>query len=117
MIDLWLDDMRPAPIGWIWVRTVDEAKERLLAGAVERASLDHDLGACEACMRGRTPEQWLEETGYTQMPQCEHFGTGYNLVCWMEETGNWPKQKPTVHSRNPAGRARMQQVIDLRFKP
>lgn len=114
-MNLWLDDMRPAPIGWIWVKTVEEAQERLRTGEVEQASLDHDLGACEACLRGRTPEQWLEETGYTQMPQCEHFGTGYTLVSWMEEHDIWPKTKPTVHSRNPVGRARMQQVINKRF--
>ena len=112
MVDLWLDDMRPAPIGWIWVKTVEEAKPYLLDIGVRMASLDHDLGACSDCLKGRSPEQWLEETNYTAMPHCDHFGTGYQLVCWMEETGNWPQQKPTVHSRNPAGRFKMQQAIE-----
>lgn len=114
-MNLWLDDMRPAPGGWYWVKTVDEAKEQLLSGRVENASLDHDLGACADCMAGQTPEQWLEKTGFTQMPHCEHFGTGYNLVCWMEENDVWPTNKPTVHSRNPAGRFKMQQAIDRKF--
>lgn len=112
MIDLWLDDMRPAPIGWLWVKTVADAKLSISSGKVRHASLDHDLGACDACLRGRSPEQWLEETNYTQMPNCDHFGNGYQLVCWMEETGCWPQEKPTVHSRNPAGRFKMQQAID-----
>jgi len=114
-INLWLDDIRPAPPGWIHVRTDQEARQYLMRGVVRAASLDHDLGACEACMGGRSAEQWLVESEMTQMPNCEHFGTGYTLVCWMEETGHWPAEKPTVHSRNPAGRAKMQAAIDRRY--
>ena len=53
---LWLDDVRPAPEGWVHVKTVEEAKGYLVKGNVQRASLDHDLGDDEA-------------------------GTGYTLVC------------------------------------
>lgn len=116
MIDLWLDDMRPAPAGWYRVLTVDAAKALLQSGEVRRASLDHDLGACASCMGGRTAEQWLDESQFTQMPNCDHFGTGYTLVCWMEETGHWPQEKPTVHSANPAGRLRMQQAINREWQ-
>lgn len=115
-MNLYLDDMRPAPEGWTRAYTVEDAKAALLTGTVVKASLDHDLGACTNCLNGRSAEQWLEEHGYRSMPHCEHFGSGYTLVCWMEETGNWPQEKPTVHSANPAGRARMQQVIDRAFK-
>lgn len=115
-IDLYLDDMRPTPPGWIGVKTVREAKAYLERGVVRRASLDHDLGACDECMGGRSAEQWLAESNMTQMPNCNHFGTGYNLVCWMEETGHWPQEKPTVHSANPAGRARMLQAINREWE-
>lgn len=114
-MNLWLDDMRPAPPGWQWVKTVQEAQALLRTGDVEHASLDHDLGACAACMGGMTEEDWLRATNFTQMPQCEHFGTGYTLVCWMEEHNVWPTNKPTVHSRNPAGAAKMRAAIDRRF--
>lgn len=112
---LWLDDMRPAPDGWTHVKTDAEARRWLERGVVETASFDHDLGACTSCLAGRTPEMWLLESGYEAMPNCEHVGTGYTLVCWMEETGHWPKSKPNVHSANPVGRARMQVVIDKRY--
>lgn len=112
-MNLWLDDIRKAPSGWKHVKTVDEAKAALLTGEVVSASLDHDLGSCDHCMLGRTVEQFLAETGV--MPHCEHFGSGYTLICWMEETGRWPKEKPTVHSLNPAGRAKMQAAINRRF--
>jgi hypothetical protein len=112
---LYLDDVRPIPDGWKGVRTLDDAKAVLAGGDVEMASLDHDLGACVACMNGKTVEEWLSETGFNSMPHCEHVGTGYDLVCWMEETGHWPKQKPHVHSANPVGGFRMRQAINRHF--
>ncbi len=85
---LWLDDVRPAPIGWTLVKTVEAAKELLAKGNVYQASLDHDLG------------------------DDENVGTGYTLVCWMEESGHWPINGTAVHSANPVGRRRMQVAID-----
>lgn len=111
-INLYLDDLRAVPDGWVLVKTIAAAKEQLKTGKVIKASLDHDLGACETCMAGRTVNQWLEATNWEEMPNCTHFGTGYDLVKWMEKTGHWPKEKPTVHSANPKGRKRMQEVID-----
>lgn len=113
---LWLDDWRlPPGDGWIWAKTVDDAKAYLEGDGIEEASLDHDLGACAACLSGMTADEWLEKHSYQAMPNCEHFGTGTTLVNWMEETGHWPKVKPKVHSLNPVGRARMQQVIDKHY--
>lgn len=108
---LWLDDIRPAPIGWWHVKTVEEAKTLLLAGNVEVASLDHDLGACEACLNGVSAEEWLELNEYQSMPHCSHVGTGYDLCVWMAEHNIWPKQVQ-VHSANPVGRERMEGVIE-----
>lgn len=53
---LWLDDVRPAPEGWTWVKTVDEARARLVAGGVDHLSLDHDLGICPCCTPGTIVE-------------------------------------------------------------
>lgn len=114
-VNMWLDDIRPPPPGYSLVKTVGEAIAVLMLHDVERCSLDHDLGACEKCMQGKSPEQWLAEANYQSMPNCEHFGTGYELVCWMEANNVWPKHKPAVHSANPAGRARMQAVIDKQW--
>lgn len=83
-MNLWLDDVRPAPDGFTHVKTVDEAMPYLISGEVEKASLDHDLG---------------------------DGATGYWLVSWMEENDIWPKEKPLVHSMNPWGAHRMREVI------
>jgi len=102
--------------GWTHVLTIEQAKAALLTGTVVKASLDHDLGCCAGCLNGMSPDEWLEKNNYQSMPHCEHFGTGYNLVCWMEETGIWPKEKPTVHSANSVGRTRMIEVIEKYWK-
>lgn len=119
-MNLWLDDVRdPAKfgcIGWTWVKTVDAAKAALATGDVVKCSLDHDLGACPVCLGGKTEAQWLDEHDYQSMPNCNHFGTGYDLVCWMEETGIWPVERPTVHSANPVGVRRMRAVIDQNWQ-
>lgn len=118
MINLWLDDMRPAPEGerWIHVKTDQEARPYFEQGEVERCSLDHDLGACAECMKGMCAEEWLEKTKYQSMPHCEHFGTGYTLICWIEENDYWPKLEPSVHSMNPVGRQKMLAAIKKHYK-
>lgn len=40
---VWLDDIRKAPPGWLWVRTAHEAIACCLEGGVEDLSLDYDL--------------------------------------------------------------------------
>lgn len=98
---LWLDDER-APwkfgcIGWEWCKTADEAIALLQTGQVTEASLDHDL-SFKATM------------GYSEGER-----TGYEVVCWMEENDVWPINGVQVHSINPVGRARMQQVINKHY--
>lgn len=107
---LWLDDVRPAPPGWDHVKTLADAKAALASGVVRRASLDHDLGWCAECAKDTAIHGYATVIG-----SCPHIGTGYDLVCWMEETGHWPAEKPTVHSANPVGAKRMQQAIDRHF--
>ena len=57
---IWLDDIRPAPKGWVLCKTVPEARALLAQGDVVAISLDHDLG--------------------------EDQETGYDLLCWIEES-------------------------------
>lgn len=97
-MNLWLDDIRPpwkhGYVGWQWAKTADEAIAFLKTGLVLRASLDHDLSEAATLGKPRPGEQ-----------------TGYSVVCWMEENNVWPPDGVIVHSMNPAGRQRMEQVI------
>ena len=105
---LWLDDVRdPAAfgfVGWTWVKTAEEAIRLLATGAVSRASLDHDL----------TPEQTLG--GMFGVIREDDAKSGYDVVCWLEQNPQfWPPEGVHVHSMNPAGRKRMEQVVQRRY--
>lgn len=101
---MWLDDVREpwkfGCVGWEWVKTASEAISVLSSGAVEQASLDHDLAA--------EHYPW----NCTDIPPVGS-GTGYDVVLWLEANPQFlPKGGVRVHSMNPVGRERMQRVID-----
>lgn len=73
---LWVDDLRPAPEGWTWVKTSREAIRALEFTRVSEMSLDHDLGGDDTT---RPVVLWL----------CEH-------------PDRWPAEV-RVHSANPVG--------------
>lgn len=72
---LWVDDLRPALVGWAWAKTSAEAIAELAGGPVHEISLDHDLGGDD---------------------------TSRVVVLWMCENEHWPPVVH-VHSANPVG--------------
>lgn len=97
---LWFDDVRPAPEGWVWARTIETAIRLLLEFPCEECSLDHDLGY-----------DYISETELNANPdlilargQAEE--TGLDLVEWMLVEDIVPP-KVTIHSWNPDGAKRM----------
>jgi hypothetical protein len=73
---LWVDDLRPAPDGWLWAKTSAEAIDVLGGGTIDAVSFDHDLGGED-----------------TTRP----------VVLWLCEHDTWPL-KVHVHTANPVGR-------------
>lgn len=88
---IWLDDVRPAPEGWRWCKTVDEVKLLMFfeSESVTEMSLDHDLG--------------------------EGQPTGYDLCKWMAAENIWPTKSVGIHSMNPVGRNNMNAIIQRYF--
>lgn len=43
-LKLWVDDERPAPEGWVWSKTVQNAIDTLQLSSVDEMSLDYSLG-------------------------------------------------------------------------
>lgn len=87
---LWLDDQRPAPDeSWHRVWTVDEAIECLNKRVYSEVSLDHDLG------------------------NDDEAGTGYTVLCWLEERvmtdATFPAPKVYIHTDNAAAINKMKQ--------
>jgi len=85
-LKLWLDDVRPAPDGWVHCTTAPAAIALLSANDVDEISLDHDLGPDEN-------------------------GTGYDVLLWVErQVARWPHfivPAIRVHTANPVARRRM----------
>lgn len=77
MNNLWIDDLRPAPEGWLWAKTSQEAIAAIDANDnFSMISFDHDLGGDDT---SRVVVLWL----------CEH-------------DDKWPASAK-VHSMNPIG--------------
>lgn len=82
---VFLDDMRATPAGWVRAYWPAEVIGLLETGAVEELSLDHDLGD-------------------------DARGTGYDVICWIEEAvalRGFTPPRIVVHSANAAAAARM----------
>ncbi len=99
---LWIDDIRPAPEGYIWVKSVHEAKIHIMQhlapnkviSGIEEINLDHDAGEY-AYLEGDYIEllKWLEEK--------EYGGAGWNPY----------KIYFHIHSQNPVGIQNMRVII------
>ena len=95
---LWIDDVRPAPEGYKWCKTVNEAKwaisyvEEMLSKTKDSyyklkfIDIDHDAG-----------------------DYANDGGDYIKLLDWLEETGrNYPIR---IHSMNPVGVESMRRII------
>ena len=92
---LWIDDVRPAPEGYVWVKTVNDAKdvincietdEWFVNNPIEVIDIDHDAGEFAVC-----------------------GGDYIKLVDWLEETDrNYPIH---IHSMNPVGIENIRRII------
>lgn len=94
---LWIDDVRPAPDGYVWCRSVDDAKYCIIRSrnidrnskklsTIELIDIDHDAGDYAA-----------------------EGGDYIKLLDWLEEKQfSYPIH---IHSMNPVGVANMRAII------
>ena len=97
---LWIDDVRPAPAGYIWAKSVREAKWKIMH--------------YEATYR-YNPQYFdddridLIDTDHDAGDFAQYGGDYIKLLDWLEETGrNYPIR---IHSMNPVGVANMRAII------
>ena len=108
---LWLDDCRPAPEGYVWVKRVDEA-----IFEIERHNHNFDacwkhyiLGWCNHEQLERRLEIWRIDEISCDNDLGEDEPEGYKLLDWLEATGrNYPIG---IHTSNSAARERMRTII------
>lgn len=88
-INLYLDDLRDCPDGFVIARTIDEAKYYFDNFQIGILSLDHDLGVDE---------------------QGNLLPTGYDLVKYICEKG-LRAEKIYIHTDNSVGRQNMYNTL------
>ena len=98
---IWLDDLRPAPDGYMWFKSVNDTKSFIESKkdrlCIFMLDLDHDLGdyAYDGGDAIRLIE-WLLWNGYHEM--------------------NWIRFIFNFHTMNPVGRENMKALVDRYFK-
>lgn len=116
---LWVDDVRPSPEGYIWVKSVNEAiswikvSDRYVAQASRMAHerfLDRDYMSRDECFD--RVNRWnieLIDMDHDAGDYAKDGGDYIRLLDWLEETGrNYPIR---IHSMNPVGVQNMRAII------
>lgn len=117
---LWVDDVRPAPDGYRWCKSVNEAKETIQASekCVERHMAYADKAFRERDYQLRNINYNIADVADISLIDIDHDagdfaydgGDYIKLLDWLEETGrNYPIR---IHSMNPVGVANMRRIIE-----
>lgn len=101
---LWLDDCRPAPEGYVWVKSVNDAKTLIL---------DQERKFGYLFRRGVYKADYLIsliDVDHDAGDFANDGGDYIKLLDWLEETGrDYPIR---IHSMNPVGCANMRRIIE-----
>lgn len=99
---LWIDDVRPAPEGYVWCHSVYRAMKEIQAA---------ERGLEDAFGIVKTPEDIeLIDIDHDAGDYFQYGGDYIRLLDWLEETGrNYPIR---IHSANAVGVANMRAIIE-----
>ena len=117
---LWIDDVRPAPDGYVWCKSVNQAKWAIIAFEyLHNGDYDEfDESFQHLCNYGYDGSdiRFFDDT--LAFIDCDHDAGDYaadggdyiRFLDWLEETGrNYPIR---IHSMNPVGVANMRAIIE-----
>ena len=104
---LWIDDIRPAPKGYIWVQSVEEAKVAICLFEEETENLLDEYDFPSIDLWNRTIE--VIDIDHDAGIYASYGGDYIKLLDWLEETGRiYPIH---IHSMNPVGIQNMRAII------
>ena len=102
---LWIDDTRPAPIGYIWCKSVNEAIERIEDSEIRVGMLDHNTPLCEEDIKELSIELIDLDHDAGKFGPPDYI----KVLDWLEETErNYPIR---IHSMNVVGVENMRRII------
>ena len=112
---LWLDDVRPAPEGYVWCHSVWRVEKEICIREMKNLSLREEL---RAGIHPEPAKEILALIDEIELIDIDHDlgdyavygGDGIKLLDWLEETGrNYPIR---IHSMNPVGVENMRRIIE-----
>ena len=100
---LWIDDVREAPEGYSWVKTVNAAKQFI-------EWFESEVKACETYgINNLWYQSVLIDIDHDAGEYVDKGGDYIKFLDWLEETGrNYPIR---IHSMNPVGVENMRRII------
>lgn len=96
---LWVDDVRPAPEGYVWCKSVNEAKTMILC-----ANMMGDLECTDYI-----PYITLIDLDHDAGDYVKFGGDYIEILNWLEKMG-W-SFNIRLHTMNPVGRENMRRII------
>ena len=99
---LWIDDIRPAPEGYKWCKTVSKAKSIITKFENENKQIQESFGFDPIPLE-------VIDIDHDAGDYAKYGGDYIKLLDWLEETGcNYPIR---IHSQNPVGVQNMRAII------
>ena len=108
---LWIDDVRPAPEGYEWIASVNEAKVTILAQEKFVNAIQGLFISAQNSALSLIAEYGIEliDIDHDAGDYANDGGDYINLLNRLEETGrNYPIR---IHSMNPVGVENMRRII------
>ena len=101
---LWIDDVRPAPEGYVWCKSTLNALHTIYHNAddIEEIALDHDAG--DYALEGGDFIEVLKE-----LERLCRSGNALKRAYWREHCINY---RFSLHSANPVGVQNMRAIIE-----
>lgn len=110
---LWIDDVRPAPEGYLWAKTVDIAKDYIKCYELFRSGkleeFEEFTMSWEYVPMSHMIGNLMIDIDHDAGEYAQYGGDYIKLLDWLEKTGrNYPIH---IHSMNPVGVANMRAII------
>ena len=105
---LWIDDVRPAPEGYVWCKSVNEAKNTII---------DANANFVQSCKSGLPNENFIIDIISLDHDAGDYASDGgdyIRLLDWLEwlYQGQGTHTKFHIHSMNVVGRMNMRAIVE-----
>ena len=108
---IWVDDVRPAPSGYVWLRTTSDAIRFISRQELTYQQLINAVPAVEHFTLPKVENERIEliDLDHDAGDYASYGGDYIKILDWLEQTGrSYPIH---IHSMNPVGVQNMRTII------